>query len=55
MIKLFWKMVSNRFLLRELHDYNVLLTEYFWSDKDRNHIIHLLDKYIKPEIKRRGL
>lgn len=55
MIKLFWKLTTKRFLLQELEDHNALLCNFILPDKEREEIQHLLNTYILPEIKRRGL
>ena len=55
LIKFFWKLTSNRFLLQELHDHKTLVREHLLSDKDRKHVDYLLSEYIKPECDRRGL
>lgn len=54
-IKLFWRMTSNRFLLQELHDHNHLLCNFLLPDDEREHIQYLLKEYIVPEVKRRGM
>ena len=56
MIKLFWKLVSNRFLLEEYTDYMTILNlSLYYNDKDQREVKHYLDTYLIPEMKRRGL
>lgn len=56
MIKLFWKLVSNRFLLQEYTDYMTILNlSLYYNDEDAAEVKHHLDTYIIPEMQRRGL
>jgi hypothetical protein len=56
MIKLFWKLVSNRFLLQEYTDYMTILNlVLYYDDKDAAEVKHYLNTYLIPEMGRRGL
>jgi hypothetical protein len=56
MIKLFWKLVSNRFLLEEYTDYMTILNlVLYYDDKDAAEVKHYLNTYLIPEMDRRGL
>lgn len=55
MIKLFWKLTSKRFLLQEFHDHTNLLVNFELREDEQQEIENILDKYIIPEMTRRGL
>ena len=56
-IKLFWRLTTDKFLQREFDDHNAILREEYSliSEQEEAEIKNLLNSYIIPEMLRRGL
>lgn len=56
MRKLFWKLVSDRFLIQEYTDYMTILNlSLYCDDKDAAEVKHHVVTYLLPEMNRRDL
>ena len=54
--KLFWRLVSNQYLMEEYYNLTTILTCHLYAnDEDEACIKDILAKYIEPEIQRREL
>lgn len=56
LIKLFWRLVSNRFLIQEWLDHTHILNHHlYYDDNDELYVKRMLSEYIEPEMRRREL